>query len=141
MLNKNFINLNDINGLVTDIITTRLNEEYKRTYDSICMDYLKLSCKYKKIDFDYTSSSGWYGKNGDIPIVLANDKDEIIIGFSKWDETMVDADDIKAYKKIIQSSKAAPKKIYIFSKEGFTKQVLRKYKDDDVFVLIDNSEL
>ncbi len=141
MLNQNYINSNDVNALVTDIITTRLNDEYKRTYDSICMDYLKLSCKYKKIDFDYISCSGWYGKNGDIPIVLANDRDEIIIGFSKWEDTPVDSDDIKSYRKIIKSSKASPTKIYIFSKEGFTKQVQRKYKDDNIFVLIDNSEL
>ena len=48
---------------------------------------------------------------------------------------------INSYKKIIKSSKAAPKKIYIFSKEGFTKQINRKYKEDEVFVLINNSEL
>lgn len=141
LLNQNAINSNDVDQIVDKIINEQLIDEYKRTYDSICMDYLKLSCKYNKIDFDYTSSSGWYGKNGDIPIILADDNDEIIIGFSKWDEEPVDLEDIKRYKKIIKSSKAVPIKIYVFSKEGFTKQVVRKFRNDEVFVLIDNSEL
>lgn len=141
MFNHNVIDDKQIDELVEDIIDNKLVDEYRRTYESICMDYLKLSCKYNKIDFNYTSCWGWYGKNGDIPIILANDSQDILVGFCKWEDTPVDADDIKAYKKIIKSSKAAPKKIYIFSKEGFTKQINRKYKEDEVFVLINNSEL
>ena len=141
MLNQNAINSNNIENIVEQIVNNQLIDEYRRTYDSICMDYLKLSCKYKKTDFNYSTCSGWYGKSGDIPIVLADDKGRVIIGFSKWDEEPVDIDDIKKYKKIIKSSKAAPIKIYVFSKEGFTKQVIRKYKNDEIFVLIDNNEL
>lgn len=133
-------------GLIDEVLENKIkpfmNEFIGEVYEEICMDYLKILNKKKKLPFIFEKIGKWWGNNPykrreeEIDIV-ALDKNNIIFGECKWQNKKVD---ISVLNSLIEKSALFnyQNKYYIlFSKSGFTDDVINFAKNNSNVFLIE----
>jgi len=141
-INKALIEQGLIDEVLENKIKPFMNEFIGEVYEEICMDYLKILNKKKKLPFIFEKIGKWWGNNPykrreeEIDIV-ALDKNNIIFGECKWQNKKVD---ISVLNSLIEKSALFnyQNKYYIlFSKSGFTDDVINFAKNNSNVFLIE----
>jgi len=118
-----------------------INEFTGEVYEEICMDYLKILNKNRKLPFVFERIGKWWGNNPykkreeEIDIV-AYGKNSIIFGECKWQNTKTD---MSVLNNLIEKSVLFdyPEKYYVlFSKSGFTEDLINFAKHNTNVILI-----
>ncbi|QSQ08751.1 hypothetical protein H0A61_01096 [Koleobacter methoxysyntrophicus] len=120
-------------GLVDEVIEKKIkpfiNNFIGTVYEEICIDYLKILNKNKALPFIFEKIGKWWGNNPykkceeEIDII-ALDEDNIIFGECKWQDRKID---MAVLNVLIEKSAlfSYRNKYYVlFSKRGFTDNVI-----------------
>lgn len=120
-------------------ILASLSHYTGRLFERICIEYMHILNREKKLPFVYRQIGRWWGQDNRSKTqveldIVALGKNEVLIGECKWTNEPVD---IKVLNKLIDNSEAFPceKKIYVlFSKSGFTQAVIDEAKSKGVLL-------
>ncbi|HHW58050.1 MAG TPA: ATP-binding protein [Clostridia bacterium] len=143
--NKALIEQELIDEVLENKIKPFLNEFIGEVYEEICMDYLKILNKNKKLPFIFEKIGKWWGNNPykkceeEIDIV-ALDKNNIIFGECKWQNKKVD---MTVLNNLIEKSTLFnyQNKYYVlFSKSGFTDDGINFAKHNNYVFLVEKFE-
>lgn len=134
-----FLEFSDPSNFYDSHIKDQLEELFKINYVNFCREYLILLIKYKKIDFEYVKSGGWYGKSGNIDICIKGNEGEVLIGSCKW-EGMYGEKDLNMLLDELKEAKIKATKIILFSSEGFTRDIITVAEKNSSVTLIENSD-
>ena len=114
-------------------IKPQLNSYYGKIFEDVCTQYLKMKNKRLELPFMVEEFGGWWGNNPKLKI-----QEEIdIVGLSTKEGLYCECKyrnektGISVLKKLISRSNLINREIkyyYIFSKEGFTSELLNKAK-------------
>lgn len=119
-----------------------MNEFIGEVYEEICMDYLKILNKNKKLPFIFEKIGKWWGNNPykkreeEIDIV-ALDKNNIMFGECKWQNRKVDMGVLKGLIEKSALFNYQNKYYVLFSKSGFTDDVINFAKNNSNVFLIE----
>lgn len=111
-------------------------------FEQMAKEYLEALIQADKLPFFVQEYGVWWGNNPyerrqeEIDLVALGDG-EIILGECKWRNQLLD---IQVYKDLIRKARLFPqenKYFYLFSKTGFSKQLLNETKDNQNIQLID----
>ncbi|ACM61714.1 hypothetical protein B0S90_0140 [Caldicellulosiruptor bescii] len=139
--NKTLIEQGLIDEVIENKIKPFMNEFIGEVYEEICMDYLKILNKAKKLPFIFENIGKWWGNNPykkreeEIDIV-AFDNNNILFGECKWRNQKVD---MSVLNNLIEKSMIFNnrKKFYVlFSKSGFADEVISFAKQNPYVLLI-----
>ncbi|ADQ08252.1 DUF234 DEXX-box ATPase [Caldicellulosiruptor hydrothermalis 108] len=144
--NKTLIEQGLIDEVVENKIKPSMNEFIGEVYEQICMDYLKVLNKEKRLPFIFENIGKWWGNNPykkreeEIDIV-AFDNDNILFGECKWRNQKVD---MSVLNNLIEKSMIFnySEKFYVlFSKSGFTDEVISFAKQNPHVLLISEFDI
>ncbi|HEY8361880.1 MAG TPA: ATP-binding protein [Tissierellaceae bacterium] len=139
--NKALIELGLFDEVIENKIKPFINEFMGEVYEEICMDYLKILNKNRKLPFVFERIGKWWGNNPykkreeEIDIV-AYGKNSIIFGECKWQNTKTD---MSVLNNLIEKSVLFdyPEKYYVlFSKSGFTEDLINFAEHNTNVILI-----
>ncbi|BCS82383.1 hypothetical protein CaldiYA01_23430 [Caldicellulosiruptor diazotrophicus] len=135
-----------IDEVIENKIKPFMNEFIGEVYEEICMDYLKILNKTKKLPFIFENIGKWWGNNPykkreeEIDIV-AFDNNNILFGECKWRNQKVD---MSVLNNLIEKSMIFNnrKKFYVlFSKSGFADEVINFAIQNPYVLLISKFEV
>lgn len=124
----------DAEGVFKYTVNPEMNKYSSKIFENICREYIRKLNKENKLPFRYTKIGRWWDKNNEIDIMAVDkNKNNIILGECKYQNSAFGLAD---YETMI--SKYTPKKpttkvyYYLFSKNGFTKEVVNRSREDNV---------
>lgn len=135
-----FPNLSDIEAgkgksVYNDIMVSGINEYMRFYFADVCREYLELMSKFKKLGARYTDWSSWYGKKGTIDIIGKDNERHLIAGYCSFSSEPVGTDTLDVFSDLINDSGIKPTKLAIFSKSGFTPEMLRLCKNEAIMAV------
>ncbi|WKV07641.1 ATP-binding protein [Thermoanaerobacterium sp. CMT5567-10] len=141
--NKALIEQGLLDEVIENKIKMSMNDFLGLVYEEICIDYLKILNKNKKLPFIFEEIGKWWGNNPykrreeEIDIVAINN-DNIIFGECKWQNQKTD---MAVLNGLIEKSSLFdyPNKYYVlFSKSGFTSEVANFASYSNNIILVEN---
>jgi len=144
--NKTLIEQGLIDEVVENKIRPFMSDFIGEVYEQVCMDYLKILNREKKLPFIFENIGKWWGNNPykkreeEIDIVAFN-QDNILFGECKWRNQKVD---MSVLNNLIEKSMIFNhhKKFYVlFSKSGFTDEVISFAKQNPHVLLVSEFDI
>lgn len=138
-----FPNLSEIEeGLLEDVyaneIEPKLNEYCSSTYENLCITQLRRHVSTTKKPYRIKHLGRWWNKQEEIDIVGFNDRDEFVFGECKWRNQKCD---VKVFAKLKEKSnmlfKYTDAHYYLFSKSGFTEDLIKLAEQEEKLHLFD----
>jgi len=110
-------------------------------FEQICKEYLNRKNRMLDLPFVFTEIGSWWGSNPltkeqDEIDIIARDDESIIIGECKWQNKTVGTDVLEKLKLRSDIFSAKNKYLYIFSKTGFTKELLDMSENNHLIRLV-----
>ena len=110
-------------------------------FEQICKEYLNRKNRMLDLPFVFTEIGRWWGSNPltkeqDEIDIIARDEESMIIGECKWQNKTVDTDVLERLKLRSDIFSAKNKYLYIFSKTGFTKELLDMSENNHLIRLV-----
>ena len=100
-----------------------LYEYLKMTYVRVCREFLDLRNQYKKLPFEYTTIGSLYGKEGFIPLIAKSEEGEILVGNCKWSMEPMNEQEFEELISTMEQMGQEADYYFLFSREGFTRQL------------------
>lgn len=100
-----------------------LYEYLKMTYVRVCREFLNLMNQYKKLPFEYTTIGSLYGKEGFIPLIAKSEEGEILVGNCKWSREPMNEQEFEELISTMEQMGQEADYYFLFSREGFTRQL------------------
>lgn len=118
-----------------DIVATRLEEYMRYYYADVCREYLELMSKFKKLGAKYTDWSGWYGKKGTIDIIGKDNERHMIAGYCNFSANLLEPEILDEFNELIADSGIKPTKLALFSRTGFSAELLKICKTEGIMTV------
>jgi hypothetical protein len=144
--NKALIEQGLLDEVVENKIKPIMNDFLGMVYEEICIDYLKILNRNKKLPFVFEKIGKWWGNNPfkkreeEIDIVAIGN-DNIIFGECKWQNQKID---VAVLNNLIEKSTLFDyknKHYILFSKSGFTSEAVKFAAHSNNIILIKNSNI
>lgn len=135
-----FPNISEIAlGRGEKLFDDKIKEEFKKyqrdSFRGLCLEYLKLMARHKRLSAEYDQWGSWYGKNGIIDI-LAESNGKTLAAICNWGDKRPDEPMISEIGDVIASAGIKPEEIYLFSQKGISMEARAAYqKHPDIKVV------
>lgn len=142
--NKDLVEMGLVEEIIENKIKPCINDYMGSVYEEICIDYLKILNKNRKLPFIFEKIGKWWGNNPfkkreDEIDIVAFDKDNILLGECKWKNSKMDKDTLDSLIEKSMLFDYGRKYYFLFSKSGFTEELIN-YADNvkNVFLIKDD---
>lgn len=117
----------DAAGIWTYLVAPSLDKFVSHTFEDVCRAYLRRENRKNRLPFHFSQVGRWWNKTDELDILATDrEKKNFLIGECKYKNAAFDASELQAtIKKFTLGPKEANVYPYLFSKSGFTKEVMR----------------
>lgn len=122
-------------------IKPRLNEYMEEYFADVCMEYLKLMNLHQRLPVKYLWWDRWYGKNGTIDILAKGSSGETLSGKCIWEDRIAGMDDYYSLIALSKEAGLSPGSYYLFSKNGFTRELKEQSASQKTISLVGLEDL
>jgi AAA+ ATPase superfamily predicted ATPase len=123
----------DSEGIWAYAVEPTLNAYTSRVFEDVCRQFLRAQNRRSALPFHFTAIGRWWDKVNEIDIVATGpDRQNFIIGECKYRSEATGVADLSRLKEKSSFVKQGSKAWYVlFSKSGFTEELLRQAKEDE----------
>jgi hypothetical protein len=134
--NKSFIEEGEIDYIISKKIRPELDLFISQIFEEVCRTVIR---KGLESGMKFNRVGRWWTKDAEIDIVgLNDDENSVIFGEAKWSTKKIGMDildNLKRKARMVQWGKKNRKEYYaLFSRKGFTEEVLRAAEKEHIFV-------
>lgn len=124
----------DVDGIYDYAVKPQLDEYTSRIFETVCRDYLRKLNMQNKLPFHFTKIGRWWDKQNELDIMATDkEKNHFILGECKFKNSDFDLSDMNStIAKFKSMKKDAKVYYYLFSKSGFTDEVMKTAKEKDI---------
>ncbi len=135
-----FPNISDIEcnqgkNLYNKVLVPDFDRFMRKSFSDVCREYLELMSKYRKLGTVYNEWHTWYGKKGILDIVGFDKEKGSIVGFCYYSDKPADEEQYEELRSLISEAGIRPKKLCLFSKNGFDSDLLKSAVEDNVMTV------
>ncbi len=132
----------DASGIWKYVVEPVLDEYTSHIFENVCLQYLRIQNRKNALPFYFTKIGRWWDKSNEIDIMATDAKKQnILLCECKYKNSPVSVGDLIALKAIFNPKNPNAKLFYyLFSKSGFTADVLMEANGVECFA-IDLNEL
>lgn len=124
--NISSLEIGDVDGIYDLDIKTNINHFSSDAFEDICIQYLQKSNMNNTLPFKFKKIGRWWDSKNEIDI-FATDGKKILLGECKFKNSEVTVQDFNNLKQKYSSNDVC---YYIFSKNGFTKELINIAKKE-----------
>lgn len=118
-----------------------ISEIGEAAYKKVCLEYLLILNKMGKLPIKVKSSGKWFGKVGNIDIVLTDENGRNIIGYCEFSKECMSYEDYEWLCFCVKQAKISDDIYYLFSKKSFDERIIKEAEKAGNIYLIDSSIL
>lgn len=136
----------DAYTLYEQSIEPQLEGYMSHIFETICKDYLFEDNVFLRAPFSYAKIGRWWGsysnkkKQGEIPI-MAIHKENVLLGICNWDEQLTGISTLQNLVMLGSLFSYPNQWFYLFSKKGFTKELIQFASNIHNIILIPFDEI
>ncbi len=113
----------------------------RESFSQLCIEYLKLMGKHKRLRNDYELWNSWYGKTGRIDILAKDTDGKVLAACCDWSEERLTEDGIKKIQELVSQANVLPAELYIFTKKGVTSEAKQVFAKQPMLRIIELKDL
>ncbi|MBU5470105.1 ATP-binding protein [Falcatimonas sp. MSJ-15] len=122
-------------------ISSTIDAFVEETFVNVALEYLELMNRINKLPVKIKRKGSWWGKSGNIDIVIEGEDGKHIVAICNWKEEVMTSAMYEEFLDTVALSEISPDYIYVFSKGAFDAQIKRIEQDNDNVVLVSINEL
>lgn len=124
----------DVNSIYQYAIKPTLDHYTSHIFEDICREYLRCLNMQNELPFRYTKIGRWWNKDTELDIMAVDkDKNNFILGECKFKNSAFDLSELNdTIVKFKPKKEAAKVYYYLFSKNGFTDNVITAAKEKGI---------
>jgi AAA+ ATPase superfamily predicted ATPase len=129
----------DIDGVYEYNINPYLNEYTSYIFEDVCIQFLRILNKNRKLPFRFSKIGRWWDNKNEIDIVALDEKSNLLCGECKWKVSKVGIKELNRLREKSLSIRGdyEQKHFYLFSKSGFDEELIKIQKLDKNVHLFD----
>lgn len=133
----------DVAGVYDFMVAPFLNEYTSFVFEDVCIQYMRKLNKKKALPFRYSKIGRWWKKQVEIDILAMDQYGNGIFGECKWKNSKIARKDLEELKEksISVETFFENKYYYLFSKSGFSDELLKLAEVDKSIKLIGLEDL
>ncbi|MCH5266392.1 MAG: ATP-binding protein [Lachnospiraceae bacterium] len=122
-------------------IKDHLDEVVEKAYIKVCREFLELMNQYNRLPAKFGSFGSLYGKSGFVPLIARSEAGELLVGGCKWSKKPMNVQDFEKFLKDVEQAGREADYYYLFSREGFTTDLMTMVNNIDNIQCIDLEEM
>ncbi len=107
----------------------------RKSFSEVCREYLEIMSKFKKLGRNYNEWHCWYGKKGILDIIGRDQEQNMLVGMCYYSDSPADYELLEEFKSLIEEAGIRPKKLCLFSKNGFEPELLGYARDENIMTV------
>jgi uncharacterized protein len=131
----------DVEGVFEYSIKPFIDSFASKAFENVCIQYLRSLNVKGLLPFRFKKIGRWWEKDNEIDILAFGQKEDCIIGECKWQISKVGISDYEHLKSKIVKLKVTQPNFYLFSKAGFTDQLIKLAEEDGCIKLVGLNEI
>jgi len=131
----------DVDGVYEYSVKPFLDNYTSKAFENVCIQYLRKKNMQGSLPVRFRKIGRFWEKDCEIDILAFGEKEESIVGECKWQTTKVGISDLKHLKSKIEKAKVTKAYYYMFSKSGFTNELIKFAEKDEYLSLIGLKEI
>ncbi|MHB9128035.1 MAG: DUF234 domain-containing protein, partial [Candidatus Humimicrobiaceae bacterium] len=133
----------DFEGVYQYSVETALEEYTSHFFEDVCLEYIRQKNIRAELPFRYSKIGRWWTSTEELDIMAVDrEKKNFILGECKFKNTPFKLSELKATQEKFKTNKSVARKYYyLFSKSGFTKDVVTYADADKSIMLVSLDEL
>ena len=127
----------DVDGIWKHVVEPAIGGYTSRIFEDICRQYLRVQNRRSALPFYFTKIGRWWDKGSEIDIMaIDSNKQNILLSECKYRNSVVTLSELNALRgKFIPDDRKSKVYYYLFSKSGFSDEVVSTAKSDGVMIV------
>jgi AAA+ ATPase superfamily predicted ATPase len=139
--NRSAIALGKSDELYEDVIRTEFREYQRESFAELCLEYLRLMARHKRLKADYDRWGSWHGKTGRIDILAADRDGGTLAGICNWGDKRPNADMYNEILDILHSAGIKPAEVYLFTQKPVSAEAMSLYQKQDLIKVVELKDM
>ena len=113
----------------------------RESFSQLCLEYLKLMARHKRLRNDYDSWGSWHGKTGKLDVIAADAENRILVAYCDWNDKRITVQEMDLINGLCVQAKVKPAEIYVFSRLGISAEAKHDYMKQPLFRVVELKDL
>ena len=113
----------------------------RESFSQLCLEYLKLMARHKRLRNDYDTWGSWHGKAGKLDVIAADAENRILVAYCDWNDKRITVREMEYINDLCVQAKVKPAEIYVFSKLGVSAESKHEYMKQPLFRVVELKDL
>jgi len=131
----------DIDGVYEYSIKPFIDSYASKAFENVCIQFLRRKNARASLQFRFMKIGRWWEKDCEIDILAFGEAGKCIVGECKWQSAKVGIGDLERLKGAARKAKLTSPYHYLFSKSGFTGDLIKYAQSDSFTTLIDLNDI
>jgi len=123
----------------------RIKEDFfayqRESFSQLCLEYLKLMARHKRLRNDYDTWGSWHGKAGKLDVIAADAENRILVAYCDWNDKRITVQEMDMINELCVQAKVKPAEIYVFSRLGVSAEARHDYMKQPLFRVVELKDL
>lgn len=139
--NQSMISIGQGDWVFEERIRKEFTEYQRESYSQLCLEYLRLMSRHKRLKNEYTTWGSWYGKSGRLDIVATDEEECVLVGYCCWRDVPLSVDEIPLIQELVKQAKVTPSEIFVFAKKGPSTEARKVFLKQPLLRVIELKDL
>lgn len=131
----------DVDGVFEYSIKPFIDSYASKAFENISIQFLRKKNSKRLLPFRFKKIGRWWEKDCEIDILAFGDNEKKIVGECKWQSSKIGISELEHLKNKNIKLKLSEPYYYMFSKSGFTNELMKLAEKDKYLVLIGLNEI
>ena len=113
----------------------------RESFSQLCLEYLKLMARHKRLRNDYDTWGSWHGKAGKLDVIAADAENRILVAYCDWNDKRITVQEMDMINDLCLQAKVKPAEIYVFSRLGVSAEARHDYMKQPLFRVVELKDL
>ena len=113
----------------------------RESFSQLCLEYLKLMARHKRLRNDYDTWGSWHGKAGKLDVIAADTENRILVAYCDWNDKRITVREMEYINDLCVQAKVKPAEIYVFSRLGVSAEAKHEYMKQPLFRVVELKDL
>ncbi len=140
-VNRSVIALGRGDVLFEEKLRNEFREYQRESFAELCLEYLKLMSRHKRLKAEYDRFGSWHGKKGRIDILAADPEGRTIVGICNWGDKRPNAEMYNEILELVHSAGLKPEEVYLFTQKSISAEAMSLYQKQDMIKVIELKDM
>ncbi len=113
----------------------------RESFSQLCLEYLKLMARHKRLRNDYDTWGSWHGKAGKLDVIATDGENRILVAYCDWNDKRITVREMECINELCAQAKVKPAEIYVFSRLGVSAEARHEYMKQPLFRVVELKDL